>query len=165
MKIVFKGSDTAIKKGETLTLEKIDFNYCHITLRARKDDGLSQFFYYHSLEELSNDWEIVEDHEEPKGFWMINILGIVEYTHDMSDAEVALMKSIGNYFETEDKAEKAREKIGALTRLEDKGFRFYGYEVEYNEAGDTCGKVLYDVGKCSIEDIEKDLDLLFLAEK
>lgn len=65
-----------------------------------------------------------EDYEEPKGFWMINILGIVEYVHDLVEVEVEMMKEIGNYFETAEEAEKAVEKLKTWKRLKDKGFRF-----------------------------------------
>lgn len=78
--------------------------------------------YYDSLAELNAEWEDVP--EEPKGFWMINILGIVEYTHDLPKDEVEMMKEIGNYFETKEEAMRAVEKLKAFRRLKDRGFRF-----------------------------------------
>lgn len=80
---------------------------------------------YNSLAELNAEWE---DYEEPKGFWMINVLGIVEYVHDLTEAEVKMMEEIGNYFETEEEAEKAAEKLKAWKRLKDKGFWFDNWD-------------------------------------
>ena len=75
--------------------------------------------------------EKYEDYEEPKGFWMINILGIVEYTHGLPENEVEMMKEIGNYFETREEAEKAVEKQKALERLRKNGFRVDGFRQDY----------------------------------
>lgn len=118
---------------------------------------------YRTLAELNAEWEDVP--EEPKGFWMINILGIVEYTHDLPENEVEMMKQIGNKFETKEEAEKAVEKLKALTGLKNKGFWFDGYDVAHKSNGDLAGQIFYDAGKYSIEDIEKEMDLLFGGEE
>ena len=81
---------------------------------------------YYSLAELNAEWE--DYHEEPKGCWIINIFGVVEYTHFRNEAEAELLKEIGNYFETKEEAEKAVEKLKAWKRLKDKGFRFDGWK-------------------------------------
>lgn len=86
-------------------------------LRAKSD---------HRIREVADNWEDIP--EEPKGCWIINIFGVVEYTHFRNKAEAELLKEIGNYFETEGEARKAVEKLKAFKRLEAKGFRFTGWE-------------------------------------
>lgn len=85
---------------------------------------------YKSLAELNAEWE---DYEEPKEHWYINENGaVLKYIPDDPDGEdKAYMKYqevIGNYFETREEAEKAVEKLKAVKRLKDKGFRFDGWK-------------------------------------
>lgn len=94
-------------------------------------DGLSfrngdKEYYYHSLAELNADWE--DAPEEPKEYWGIDYTscrkgGIDEFTYDNDDID-EFNKSIGNYFETKEEAEKAVEKLKAWKRLKDKGIKF-----------------------------------------
>lgn len=78
----------------------------------------------HSLAELNEEWEDVP--EEPKEYWYIDpmVCGVyctkIKKDEDLYDFN----KQIGNYFETEEEAEKAVEKLEALKRLKDKGFKF-----------------------------------------
>lgn len=66
-------------------------------------------------------------------------------------------KAIGNYFKTEKEAEKAVEKLKALKRLKDNGFKFKAYQLqEFNI------KFWLDHGYTKMGD---DLDLLFGGEK
>jgi len=127
---------------------------------------------FKTLSELLEKWEEIE--EEPKKYWFIDAYGNIvqneitkhygdEYT-DMTDAYES-QKQIGNYFGTEEEAEKVVEKLKAITRLEDKGFRFDGYDVAHNGNGDLCGQIFYNAGNYCIEDVEKDLDLLFGGEE
>ena len=74
-------------------------------------------------------------------------------------------KEIGNYFLSREEDEKAVEKLKAWRRLKDKGFRFDGYDVAHNSNGDLCGQLFYNAGDYCIEDVEKDLDLLFGEEE
>lgn len=82
--------------------------------------------WYSSLAELNKDWE---DYEEPEKYFWIDVDGFI-VSNDTSTKDVAFetfkqnLKSIGNYFETREEAEKAREKLKAWKRLKDKGFRF-----------------------------------------
>ena len=111
---------------------------------------------YDSIKDFTDHWE--DAPEEPKGFWMINILGIVEYTHGLPENEVEMMKAIGNYFETKEKAEKAVEKLKAWKRLKDKGFRFKGW----SGASGSNNQVVYcDFGKADVS----LLNLLFGGEE
>lgn len=103
---------------------------------------------YKTIAELNDEWEVKQ---KPKKYWFIDAFGNIvqneitkhygnEYT-DMSD-EYERQKQIGNYFETQEEAEKAVEKLKALKRLKDKGFRFDGI------AG-NCIKYVIDVSKIS----------------
>lgn len=69
------------------------------------------------------DWE---DYEEPKEYWFIENDGYISSIGVDEDFAESLRasKEIGNYFETEEEAEKAVEKLKAWKRLKDKGFRF-----------------------------------------
>ena len=65
-----------------------------------------------------------EDYEEPKGYWYINEFGTpTEITHTRENIYDKQRKEFGNYFETEEEAEKAVKKLEAWKRLKDKGFR------------------------------------------
>lgn len=77
---------------------------------------------YNSLAELNAEWE--DAPEEPKEWWYIDEEGIVhseniEYFQD----EQENYKEIGNYFRTEEEAEKAVEKLKAIKRLKDNHFK------------------------------------------
>lgn len=81
---------------------------------------------YTSLKELCENYE---DCEEPKEYWGIDYTscrkgGIEEFTYDNDNID-EFNKSIGNYFETEEKAEKAVEWLKARKVLFDdtKGFK------------------------------------------
>ena len=112
-----------------------------------------------NLEEIREDWE---DYEESTGYWYIDfdgdILSCVEDFDEETDEE---RKSIGNYFETKEEAERAVEKLKAWKRLKDKGFRFGGisnYKIsfEFEERVMKKGEVFAP---------QKDLNLLFGGEK
>ena len=78
---------------------------------------------YDSLAELNDEWE---DCDELKAYWYIDTflyeirtigIGVNERLDDFN-------KEIGNYFETEEEAEKAVEKLKAWKRLKDAGCKF-----------------------------------------
>lgn len=110
---------------------------------------------YNSLAELNEDWE---DVEEPKAYWYIDDAGVMQVDQILS-SEINMRKSIGNYFETREEAEKAVEKLKAWKRLKDKGFKFESYK-PYG-AGITFTIAHMDE---LAEDNQKDLDLLFGGE-
>lgn len=73
----------------------------------------------------------LKDYEEPKDFWFIdNECGVIYDATDESlwdkQYDIKFMKAIGNYFNTLDEAEQAVEKLKAVKRLKDKGFKFIG---------------------------------------
>ena len=121
---------------------------------------------FRSIAELNKEWE---DYEEPKEYWFIDYDGgIVPFNRNKETATGNLMKQIGNYFETEEEAEKAVEKLKAWKRLKDKGFRFGGWETDSD--GDL------DCVLCNRKDrmlfnnaetlaMAKDLNLLFGGEE
>ena len=76
---------------------------------------------YSSLAELNAEWEDVS--EEPKEYWYIDDAGVIQIDQVLSSL-INMRKSIGNYFDTQEDAEKAVRKLNAWKRLKDKGFRF-----------------------------------------
>lgn len=83
-------------------------------LTITKDDEIIAI--YPSLAELNAEWE---DYEEPDEIWYIDWKG------DIRSADIGNgwygEKQIGNYFATEEEAEKAVEKLKAWKRLKDNG--------------------------------------------
>lgn len=103
-----------------------------------------------TLKEFNEDWE---DYEEPKEceYWYIEADGKILQCHKPTFINHLLdkQKEIGNYFETREEAEKAVEKLKALKRLKDKGFRFAGwnwplrvlsFEIDEEELSEETGK-------------------------
>lgn len=89
---------------------------------------------YNSLTELSEEWE---DYEEPKEHYFITEYGGVfsfnEYEGLNGVANPEDYRAIGNYFNTQEEAKKAVEKLKAWKRLKDKGFKFGGMGGLVNE--------------------------------
>lgn len=116
---------------------------------------------YNSLAELNEEWE---DYEEPsKTIWQIKDSGELQdfEEDDFSDGYMESSKSIGNYFKTKEEAEKAVEKLKAVKRLKDKGFRFSGFV--YTE---LCDYARVNIKATMINDsINDDLNLLFGGEE
>lgn len=95
------------------------------------DENAKQIAEYTSLAELNEEWE---DYEKKKdvNYWYIDDLGKVNFSSEIIDEvngtpnNILIHKVIGNYFETEEEAELAVEKLKAWKRLKDKGFKFIG---------------------------------------
>ena len=126
---------------------------------ATEYKNLSQCKDYTSLAELNEEWE---DYEEPKTFWAISWAGEPE-EYDAKNAPQELKdmaRSIGNYFETREEAEKAVEKLKALKRLEEKGLHVTTFYVEK-------GSLVIRAKTYNSSGAEnwEDLDLLFEAEE
>ena len=111
------------------------------------------FDYFNSkLDKIQEEWEV---YEEPKEYYWIDYDGKVKSFIDLYEWQDK-MKEIGNYFETKEEAEKAVEKLKAVKRLKDNGFRFKAYQLaELNI------KFFLDHGYTKMGD---DLDLLFGGE-
>ena len=77
---------------------------------------------YDSLAELNEEWE---DYEEPKTHWYIYGAEPLEVDDGNWDEEfINELEVTGNYFETEEEAKQAVEKLKAWKRLKDSGISF-----------------------------------------
>lgn len=119
----------------------------HIDLR-------NPYKVYDSLAELNAEWE--DAPEEPKKYWCINwgCAGVCEnkYSGDYMDE---FNKAIGNYFSSKEEAEKAVEKLKALTEAKEDGLKIKGYYYNHEDL-----VILADIGKCN----KLTLDTLFGKE-
>lgn len=114
---------------------------------------------YASLAELDEEWE--DAPEEPKEYWFLSGRGEVKCIEDENTVFDKDHKSIGNYFESREEAEKAVEKLKAWKRLGNKGFRFTGYDTNY---GHHRASFVFEKEAWATE-TEPDLDLLFGGEE
>lgn len=128
-------------------------------------DGFTEGKVYDSLEDFNKNWE---EYEESDDFYYIDRDGgivktqksIVSRNSKMYNYEIA--KSIGNFFTTKEEAEKAVERLKALKRLKDKGFRFKSW---HGNTGEYSAVVVYaDVDNLE-EGTREDLDLLCGGEE
>ena len=138
-------------------------------LDMKKKDGV--LYKYSSLDQLNAEWEDASK-EKLKEFWYIKPNGCVERDNlgaiecDIPKEYYDKMVDIGNYFETEEEAKKAVEKLKAWKRLREKNFEFAGYDL-YSGSGakdKTEGEFAISA-VCSDFVDNKDLDLLFRGEE
>lgn len=124
----------------------------------------SKVWYYNSLAELNEEWE---DYEETKEFWFIDEEGIIRSTKEENwpEESVVAAKSIGNYFETKEEAEKAVEKLKAWKRLKDKGFRFVNWTYRYDQPRVKNHSYYNFIAICKDGEVYEDIDLLFGGEE
>lgn len=138
-------------------------------LKNKKTGEIVEWFnntdgmFPNSLAELNEDWC---DYEEPEeDFWYIDTdcetYGVSRAFNQNDSDDVLFNKSIGNYFETDEEAEKAVERLRAWKRLKDKGFRFDGYGIggEYGNTITFSDYIEYN------DETRADLDLLFGGEE
>lgn len=115
---------------------------------------------YKSITELCEEWE--DAPEEPKYYWYIDDAGVIQIDEVLA-SEVNMRKSIGNYFETKEEAEKAVEKLKAVKRLKDVGFKLKGWYMPKNTLNiEIDGGFPKDVSLCDVMD---DLDIVFGGEE
>ena len=76
--------------------------------------------FYFSLSELLNEWE-----DAPSTIWYITHDGSI-HSADIGNSWTR-EKTICNYFETREEAEKAVKKLKAWKRLKDSGLKFKGW--------------------------------------
>lgn len=132
---------------------------------------LNQIGCKNVAEMIARGWE---DYEEPKKHhYYIEPRGeVIElvFGDDVDELKEELSE-IGNYFETQEEAEKAVEKLKAWKRLKDQGFSIDGYTNDigdnYYMPSDFVIKLNYngDHRKSYPDDVFKDLDLLFGGEE
>ena len=125
-------------------------------------------YSYPSIAEFNEEWE---DYNELE-YWFIDTNGDILFT-DLDDSKIwkdlaEQRKQIGNYFETKEEAEKAVEKLKAVKRLKDAGFRFGGWETDSD--GDLRSVLCNRKDRVQFNNTEtlamaKDLDLLFGGEE
>lgn len=141
----------------------------HIISSGGQGCNLKEFI--ERVEKFEDEWE---DYEETKEFWFIEADGKIrriDKNDSIIDSSIKRAKEIGNYFETEEEAEKALEKLKAWKRLKDKGFRFEFWDKRSNWSGLPQVKALKRlvdiVGyfPCDIDEFRDDLDLLFGGEE
>lgn len=142
------------------TGEIIDFGSPAFIIDNNKNNVSMQI---KNLAELNDDWE---DYQEPKEYWYIEPNGVIARIDEWdccTASDIESMKTLGNYFETREEAEKAVEKLKAWKRLKDKGFKFNGWED--SPAEDDFDMIWFTM-KAKVWDVEtqEDLDLLFGGE-
>ena len=123
---------------------------------------------FDSLAEFNEEWE---DYKEPsKTIWQIKDSGeLQDFEEDVfSDGYIESSKSIGNYFETREEAEKAVEKLKAWKLLKDElNIKFDGI-IRDDRAMLKGVKVKYDRHEVTFDRMRKCVDalhLLFGGEK
>ena len=123
--------------------------------------GEPEIYVYNSLAELNEEWEDYKD-----DCYGITHFGQVRKIDKESDT-IESMKEIGNYFETEEEAEKAVETLKAWKRLKDKGIKIVGWDYSDNVDLNGCKFIDDDfiVGLSDGDIDEEDLDLLFGGEE
>ena len=140
------------KTGEIINAEGTDAALGEIRLWDSTNHMARNFS---SISALNEEWE---DVEKPKNYYWVSPLeqGIA-CDKDTDDGVDEMNKEIGNYFGTEEEAEKAVEKLKAWKRLKDKGFRF----IDHIDRDSGQGMTRYEWdGYVNGE----DLDLLFSRE-
>lgn len=143
------------KTGETGTLYQHGEGACYkLWVRAG-----GKRYDYTSLAKLNEDWEDVL--EKPKGYWYLRDGGNIDYMPRQTSITES-HKEIGNYFETKEEAQKAVEKLKALRRLKDKGFKFEWWKEATNKF--ECNTTMFNKFAYNHDDKERlmrDLNLLF----
>ena len=115
------------------TGEIVDYN----PTLERWNGPIKEIKHYGSLAELNEEWE---DYEEPKVGYVIDPMEEDCVSADDSgyeESDVKRAKELGIWFETEEEAEKAVERLRAWKRLKDKGFRFKWWARTTDSFGDT----------------------------
>ena len=119
---------------------------------------------YETLAELNKDWEDCQEPKYLRDYWFIDSCGNVNKQED--DILGSLRREIGNYFKSEEEAERAVEKLKAWKRLKDKGFEFINFpykKICKYDARTGVGNLEYQVKY--YEELEADLELLFGGEE
>ena len=107
---------------------------------------------YDSLAELNAEWE---DYKEPKVAYWIDSQGDICVFSDTEVDDWTKEKQIGNYFDTEEEAKKAVEKLKALAEAKEDGLKIKGYYYNHEDL-----VISADIGKCN----KLTLDTLFGKE-
>ena len=136
-------------------------------LRNKKTGEIKElpdgFFCGDNLKKICEEWE---DYEKPKEreYWYISDTGdVYGFNDDFVGSKVEESnREIGNLFESKEEAEKAVEKLKAVKRLKDKGFRFDAWK---NDKEKYLGDFVIFAHTKDLTNIKDDLDLLFGGEE
>ena len=109
------------KTGEIVEFRYLQSDHVAPLVLTTRENDKPEMYSYNSLTEFNEDWE---DYEEPKPWWYIDITLDVKQGELFLSKHVEQFKTVGNYFETREEAEKAVGKLKAWKRLKNKGFRF-----------------------------------------
>lgn len=122
------------------------------------------FFCGDNLKKICEEWE---DYEEPEYYWCIDCVsknGLGNFRHSDDDVD-EFNKSIGNYFETKEEAEKAVEKLKAWKRLESHDLFISKGNRTFVNTDDVFVVQNVQFRIDTYGDVEEDLDLLFGGEE
>ena len=167
MKLKTKFQDEDFELGEVVdaTISTTSLVDTHIKLKAKAKRGGEHMFNFSRISEL---FELFEDYEEPEDFYIVEQRGTIGSRFRTGAEYEEKFKSIGNYFETREEAEKAVEKLKAWKRLKDKGFSFD--PVDRYEA--LCGNgfnipitATMPTEAYTDAEVSKDLDICFGGEE
>jgi hypothetical protein len=155
------------KTGEIATVEGFGSAEGEIQMTYTIDNDETKLYLYctPSLTTFNEEWE---DYEEPsKTIWQIKDSGeLQDFEEDVfSDGYIESSKSIGNYFDTREEAEKAVEKLKAWKRLKEAGFEFGGWTHTPITKSLTGYNLHIKAYSDKLADYMDDLDLLFGGEK
>ena len=119
------------------------------------------FFCGDNLKKICEEWE---DYEEPKERYYIDSQNDCVSEMFMPDRPTwDFNKSIGNYFETKEEAERTVEKLKAVKRLKDKGFSIYSWDYEFDMVDKPAQTIILRAS--AVDSSNEDLDLLFGGEE
>lgn len=159
MKLKTKFQDENFDLGEVVEANIYHGGSGRFKVIAEPAKGGIITFYFETLKGMN---ELFEDCEEPKKYWYITGEGDICRDDVKCSEWVEERKSIGNYFETKEEAEKAVEKLKAWKRLKDSGFEF----VELRAPNYSGPDIITIKAHCpwNSKNID-DLDLLFGGEE
>ena len=103
----------------------------------------------------------LEDYEKPKKYWFVSDTGEIRYEPDVCDNADEFSKEIGNYFRTEEEAEKAVKKLKALKRLKNNNLRFSRGYITFVNTDEVFTTMNVRVKVDTYSGVDADLDLLF----
>ena len=108
------------KTGEIVKIVGLSYHHDRLFYELEDENGTFKK-EINSLAELNEEWE---DYEEPEELWSIDQFGEPINVTGLSSLQLEKLRRIGNLFESEEKTERAVEKLKAWEQLKDKGFKF-----------------------------------------
>ena len=163
MKLKTRFQDNNFELGEVVKAKVTTYyNEDKVVVMADTVRGSISRFEYNSIKEFTDHWE--DAPEEPKDVWWLDNEGNVNHANLKGVEGFEKNILIGNYFETKEEAEKAVEKLKALKRLKDKGFRFTKWQYDITNQKYIITMEEKDFEELVVGEKRDDLDLLFSGE-